>query len=210
MAKISLQNMTGVAAGELELQDSVFAVESNNALVQEIVVAQLANRRRGTASTKRRDEVRGGGIKPWKQKGTGRARAGSIRSPLWVGGGSVFGPKPRKYTQHTNKKKTQLALKTVLSEKLRDGGIVVLDKIEVDQIKTKPIAELLRRLNADGNSLVILNKKDEKFEKSAKNLADVKICTADNVSVYDLLRSNKIIFDKLAITKVEQSLLGNG
>ncbi len=202
--------MAGIEAGELELQDAVFAVEPNSAVVQEVVVAQLANRRRGTASTKRRDEVRGGGIKPWKQKGTGRARVGSIRSPLWVGGGSIFGPKPRKYTQHTTKKKTQLALKTVLSERLRDGGIVVLDKIETNEIKTKPVAELLRRLNVEGISLVVLNKADEKFEKSVRNLSDVKICTVDNVCVYDLLRSNKIIFDKSSITKVEQSLLGNG
>ena len=210
MAKVSLYNMTGTATGEMELKDSVFAVELNSSIVQEVVVAQLANRRRGTASTKRRDEVRGGGIKPWRQKGTGRARVGSIRSPLWVGGGSIFGPKPRKYTQKTSKKKTQLALRTVLSERLRDGGIIVLDKVEVEQIKSKPVAELLQRLNAEEKSLFVLSKIDEKFKKSVRNFSDVKLCTTDNINAYDLLRYNKIIFDQSAITLVEQSLSKNG
>ena len=209
MAKITLHNMAGTTAGELELKDSVFSVESNNAVVQEMVVAQLANRRRGTASTKRRDEVRGGGAKPWRQKGTGRARVGSNRSPLWVGGGSIFGPKPRKYTQKTTKKKTQLALCSALSDRLKEGKIVVLDKLQVEEIKTKPMVELLQKLDGLNGTLLVLEKADEKIEKSTRNLPEVKVCTTENINVYDILRFSKIIFDKSAILKIEKSLLGS-
>jgi large subunit ribosomal protein L4 len=208
MAKVSLYNVTGNTSTDIDLNDQVFGVDPNQIVLQEIVVAYLANQRQGNASTKRRDEVRGGGKKPWKQKGTGNARAGSTRSPVWVGGGSVFGPKPRKYTQKINKQKKDVALKSALSERLRDGGLIVVDSFKMESIKTRQVVELLSKLNVSRSALMIMDQAEELFIKSARNIPCVKLSSINNINTYDLLRFEKVIFDKAAIDKIEKSLIG--
>ena len=208
MAKVSLYNVKGNTSSEISLNDQVFGVDPNQVVLQEIVVAYLANQRQGNASTKRRDEVRGGGKKPWKQKGTGNARSGSTRSPVWVGGGSVFGPKPRKYTQKINKTKKDVAMKSALTERLRDGGLIVVDSFKMESIKTKQVVELLTRLNVSRSALMIMDQAEELFIKSARNIPCVKLSSINNINTYDLLRFEKVIFDKAAIDKIEKSLIG--
>jgi large subunit ribosomal protein L4 len=207
MAKISLYNINGNSTGEMEVNDSVFSIEPNQAVIQEVVLALLANKRQGTACTKRRDEVRGGGKKPWKQKGTGNARAGSTRSPVWVGGGSVFGPKPRSYNQKMTLKKKQLALRSALTERLREGDLVVVDSFDVQEPKTKPVIELMDKLQVTQTALIVMDTANENFIKSARNIPFVKLCVANNINTYDLLRFQKVIFEKAALSKVEKSLM---
>ncbi len=206
MAKITLLNINGNSAGEMELNDNFYSMEPNQAVMQEVVIALMANKRQGTACTKRRDEVRGGGKKPWRQKGTGNARSGSTRSPVWVGGGSVFGPKPRSYNQKLTRKKKQLALRSALIERLRDGGIVVVDSFDVQEAKTKPMIELMDKLEITHTALIVMDTANENFIKSARNIPFVKLCVANNINTYDLLRFQKVIFEKSALSKVEESL----
>jgi large subunit ribosomal protein L4 len=207
MAKISLYNINGNSTGDMEVNDTVFSIEPNQAVIQEVVLALMANKRQGTACTKRRDEVRGGGKKPWKQKGTGNARTGSTRSPVWVGGGSVFGPKPRSYYQKLTSKKKQLALRSALTERLRDGDLVVVDSFDVQEPKTKPVIELMDKLQVTQTALIVMDTANENFIKSARNIPFVKLCVANNINTYDLLRFQKVIFEKAALSKVEKSLM---
>ncbi|NLW45517.1 MAG: 50S ribosomal protein L4 [Syntrophomonadaceae bacterium] len=204
MPKVAVYNMAGAQVGEMELSDSVFGIEPNRAVVHQVVKAQLANRRVGTASTKTRGMVRGGGRKPWRQKGTGRARAGSRRSPLWRGGGTVFGPHPRDYSIKLPKKVRRLALKSVLSDKVNNGEIVVLEALSFEEPKTKRIIEVLNALNVFGKALVVTADGDINVTKSARNIPGVKPLRADFINVYDLLAYDKLVITKDAVAKVEE------
>ncbi len=204
MPKVAVFNMAGAQVGEIDLSDSVFGIEPNEAVVHQVVKAQLANRRVGTASTKTRGEVRGGGRKPWRQKGTGRARAGSRRSPLWRGGGTVFGPHPRDYSIRLPKKVRRLALKSVLSGKVNSSDIVVLDNLSFEEPKTKRMVEVLEALKVAEKALVVTADGDMNVAKSARNIPGVKPVRADFMNVYDLLAYDKLVITKDAVAKVEE------
>ncbi len=204
MAKVKVYNLEGKEAGELELAKEIFEVEGKEELVHQVVVAQNNNSRQNLAHTKIRSEVRGGGAKPWKQKGTGRARHGSRRSPIWIGGGITFGPrKDRNFSQKVNKKMKNKALCMVLTDKVKSGKIIVLDKLELAEAKTKKLAELLNKLPSKNNStLISLAKKDEKIVKAANKLNKVGVLSADSLNVVDLLGKNYLVVDKAAIEKI--------
>ncbi|GAW90909.1 50S ribosomal protein L4 [Calderihabitans maritimus] len=206
MPKVALYNMEGTQIGEVELRDDIFGVEVNEAVLFDTVQMILANRRRGTASTKTRAEVRGGGRKPWRQKGTGRARAGSIRSPLWRGGGIVFGPKPRNYGYSLPKKVRRLALKSALSAKVEDGNLIVLDALRFEQPKTKKMVEVLEALKIDQKALVVTADNNDNVEKSARNIPGVTPITVDRLNVYDILAHDKMVITQEAVAKVEEVL----
>lgn len=206
MPKVALYNVQGSQVGEIELNDAVFGIEPNESVVHEAVVMQMASWRRGTHCTKSRGEVRGGGRKPWKQKGTGRARVGTIRSPLWRGGAIVFGPKPRSYSYSIPKKKRRLALKSVLSSKVMDNDIIVLDALNFDAPKTKEMVKVLDALNVDKKALIVTADLDENVAKSARNIKGMTPVAASGINVYDLLNHNKLIITKDAIAKVEEVL----
>lgn len=200
-------NTNGEKTTDIKLSDSIFDVDVNEKVVHQVVTAQLAKVRRGTASTKTRSEVRGGGRKPWRQKGTGRARHGSIRSPLWVGGGITFGPKPRSYSQKVNKKMKRLALKSVLTDKLIDDSIMILDELKLDQIKTKNMIELLNTLGLeDKKVLIVLPEKDKNIYLSARNIPHVKTMVLDGLNTYDLLNNDVILMSEEAVRKIEEVL----
>ena len=203
MAKVDVLNIKGEKVEEINLNDDVFAIEPNEAVVHQVVVAQLANKRQGTQSTKTRSEVRGGGRKPWRQKGTGRARAGSIRSPLWKGGGVIFAPKPRDYSQKVNKKMRRLAMKSVLSSKVLDNELIVLDSLNFDAPKTKEMIEVLKNVNAN-KALLVLANNDENVYKSARNIPDVATVTVDSLNVYDMLKYYQLVVTKEAAQKIEE------
>lgn len=209
MISVPLKNMQGEQINEIRLAESVFGAKLNTAVLHEVVTAQLSNRRVGTACTKTRGEVSGGGRKPWPQKGTGRARVGSIRSPLWVGGGVVFGPKPRSYKKKVNAKKIKIALRSALSQKVEERKLTVLDKLELPEIKTKAIVALLDRLALKGTTLFILNSVDEKVIKSARNLPQVKVIFPNNLNVYDLLYYDNLIITKDALDRIQSMLSTN-
>ncbi|MDN5331551.1 MAG: large subunit ribosomal protein [Tepidanaerobacteraceae bacterium] len=204
MPKVALYNMQGQQIGEVELSDSVFGVEVKPEVMHQVVVNYLANQRVGTASTKTRGEVRGGGRKPWRQKGTGRARHGSIRSPLWRKGGIVFGPKPRSYKYTLPKKLKRLALKSALSAKVRDNEIIVVDKLTMDVPKTKEMVKVLTNLNANTKSLIVLESPDINVVKSARNIPGVTTTTANTLNVYDILNHEKLIMTMDAVKRVEE------
>lgn len=207
MPKVTLYNIAGEAAGEFELNDSVFGVAYNEAVIHQAVVRQMSNERLGTHATKTRGLVRGGGKKPWKQKGTGRARVGSIRSPLWVGGGTVFGPIPRSYAKAMPRKARQLAVKSALSEKLRADELVILDQIEFDAPKTKQVVKMLDAFKADGKALIVDGgEKAANTILSARNLPGVKALTADGINIYDLVHYTKLFMTKSAVEKIEEVL----
>lgn len=206
MPKVGLYNMQGSQIGEVELKDEVFGVEVNEPVMHQVVVMQLANARRGTASTKTRGQVSGGGRKPWRQKGTGRARVGSIRSPLWRGGGIVFGPKPRDYRYSLPKKMRRLALKSALSSKVLEGNLIVLDELTMERPKTKDMVSVLRALRADNKALVVTAGRNENVEKSARNIPGVKPLTASGLNVYDILNHDKLVITKDAVAVVEEVL----
>lgn len=206
MPKVALYNVQGSQVGEIELNDAVFGIEPNESVVHEAVVMQMASWRQGTHCTKSRGEVRGGGRKPWKQKGTGRARVGTIRSPLWRGGAIVFGPKPRSYSYSIPKKKRRLALKSVLSSKVLDNDIIVLDSLNFDAPKTKEMVKVLEALNVDKKALIVTAELDENVAKSARNIKGMTPVAANSMNVYDLLNHNKLIITKDAIAKVEEVL----
>ncbi|WP_071028109.1 50S ribosomal protein L4 [Peptoniphilus raoultii] len=204
MSKIQMINIEGNPVNEIELSDQIFGVDVNEHVVYLVVKNILANRRQGTHSAKTRAEVRGGGKKPWRQKGTGRARQGSIRSPQWRGGGVVFAKKPRDYSYTTPKKVRRLALKSVLTSKLKDNEIIVLDKLEMNEIKTKTFANILKAIKADRKALVVINDNDENIVKSARNIANVKTSYVKDINVYDLLKYNSLIITKDAIDTLEE------
>ncbi len=208
MPTVAVYNLAGQATGEqIELNESVFGVEFNEAVVHQAVVMQLASRRQGTAATKTRSFVRGGGRKPWKQKGTGRARAGSIRSPLWVGGGTVFGPHPRSYKLGMPRKARRLAIRCALSAKLAAGELVVVDGLAFDAPKTKQVVSLLKGFDAaEKKALIITNGDVENVEKSARNIPGVKALSNETLNVIDLLHHDKVLLSKDAITRIEEVL----
>lgn len=207
MPKVALFNKNGDQIGEIELSEAVFGIEPNESVVHEAVVMQLASLRRGTHSVKTRAEVRGGGRKPWRQKGTGRARAGTITSPLWRKGGIVFGPKPRDYSYRLPRKKARLAVKSVLSAKVRDGEIIVLDQLEFTEPKTKQMVEVLQNLQVDQKALVVTADQNENVQKSARNIPGVKPLGAEGINVYDLVNFDKLLITKDAIARIEEVLL---
>ena len=207
MPNVTLYNVAGQAAGEIKLNDSVFGVEYNEAVIHQAVVRQMANERLGTHATLTRGLVRGGGKKPWRQKGTGRARVGSIRSPLWVGGGTVFGPTPRSHAKSMNRKARQLAVKSALSEKLRSNEIVVLDKIGFAAPKTKDAIKMLAAFQVEGKALIIDG--DESVMNtvlSARNIPGVKAIAPSGINIYDLVHCTKLFITKSAVEKIEEVL----
>lgn len=207
MPKVTLYNIAGEAAGEMELNDSVFGVEYNEAVIHQAVVRQMSNERLGTHATKTRGLVRGGGKKPWKQKGTGRARVGSIRSPLWVGGGTVFGPTPRSYAKSMTRKARQLAVRSALSEKLRANELVVLDQIEFEAPKTKSVVQMLGAFKAEGKALIVDGgEKAANTILGARNLPEVKAVTAEGINLYDIIHYTKLFVTKSAVEKIEEVL----
>lgn len=204
--KITLLNQLGKNVGEVELLDSVFGIEPSQQAVYDVVKAQRAAMRQGTHSTKTRTEVRGGGRKPWKQKGTGRARAGSNTSPVWVGGGVVFGPSPRSYKIKVNRKVRRLAMKSVLSSAVADNEFKVLDKLELETIKTKGMVEVLSNLGATGKVAIIVANTNDNLALSARNIPNVTVTTVDHVSVYELLGFTTILATVDAVKKYEEVL----
>ncbi|RNC63005.1 MAG: 50S ribosomal protein L4 [Candidatus Dichloromethanomonas elyunquensis] len=208
MPKVQVVNMQGAPIGELELNDQIFGIEPNTHVMHSAVVAQLANARVGTHSTLGRSEVRGGGRKPWRQKGTGRARAGTIRSPLWRGGGIVFGPKPRDYSKKLPRKVKRLALCSALSSKVNDNNLIVVDQISFDQPKTKEMVKLFQVLNVNKKALLVVENNDTNAIISARNMAGVLTARAEALNVVDLLKHDFVVFSKAAVMKTEE-VLGN-
>ena len=197
-------DMAGKQVGEIELSDAIFGIEPNESVVHDVVKNHLANCRQGTQSALTRAEVSGGGIKPWRQKGTGRARQGSIRAPQWTHGGIVFAPKPRDYSYTLNKKVKRLAMKSALSAKAQAEEIVVIDAIKMDSIKTKTFKTFLNAVGADCKALVVTAEKDEKFVKSAANIPGVKTALTNTINVYDIVNAGKLVLSKDAVAKIEE------
>ncbi|WP_018753993.1 50S ribosomal protein L4 [Paenibacillus sanguinis] len=206
MPKVALFNISGSQVGEVELNDAVFGIEPNTHVLHEAVVMQRASLRFGTHKVKGRSEVRGGGRKPWKQKGTGRARQGSIRSPQWVGGGTVFGPTPRSYSYKLPKKVRRLAIKSALSSKVIDQDIIVLDALSLNAPKTKEFAAILNNLKVERKALIVAPSYDDNVALSARNIPGVKFVAADGINVLDVLTHDKLIITKEAVQKVEEVL----
>ncbi len=204
MPKVDLYNMKGDTVGEIELSDNIFGIDVNENAVHLAVQNQLANKRQGTQSTKTKSEVRGGGIKPWKQKGTGRARQGSIRSAQWIKGGIVLGPKPRSYSYTLPKKLKKLALKSALTSKVNEKELLVLDKLNFDSIKTKQMTNVLHLLKAETSVLIVIDGKNEAVEKSARNIPGVKTAFVNTINVFDIIKYDKFIITKAAVEKVEE------
>jgi len=203
MAKVSVFNMEGKEVGSLDLNDAIFGVEVNEHLVHMAVVQQLANNRQGTQKAKTRSEVRGGGRKPWRQKGTGHARQGSTRSPQWTGGGVVFAPVPRDYSFKLNKKEKRAALKSALSSRVQDGKLIIVDELKLDEIKTKQFAKIMDNLKVE-KALVVLSEKDENVVMSARNLPSVKTALSNTINVYDILKYNTLVLTKDAVKSIEE------
>lgn len=206
MPKVALFNQAGQQVGDIELSDAVFGIEPNNHVLYDAIIMQQASLRQGTHATKTRAEVSGGGRKPWRQKGTGRARQGSIRAPQWVGGGTVFGPQPRSYAYKLPKKVRRLALKSALSAKVKENEIVVLDGLQFAAPKTKEMVKVLNNLNVDKKALVVTGEFEENVALSARNIPGVKFVTAEGVNVLDLVAHDKLIITKDAVQKVEEVL----
>ncbi len=206
MPKVAVYNTEGVQVGEIELNDAVWGIKPNEHVLHEAVVMQQAGRRQGTHDTRTRAEVSGGGRKPWRQKGTGRARHGSTRSPIWRHGGIVFGPHPRDYKYSLPKKVRRLAMKSALSSKVLAGEIVVLEDLSLEQPKTKTMVDIIRKLNVEKKALVVTADKDENVSKSARNIPGIKPLKAEGLNVYDLLHHDKLVITKDAVAKVEEVL----
>lgn len=204
MSKVSVYDIKGNVVADTELNDSIWGIEPNTAVMHTMVVNYLANQRLGTQSTLTRTEVSGGGKKPWRQKGTGHARQGSIRSPQWTHGGVVLGPKPRSYRFTVNKKMRRLAMKSALSSKLAENEVVVVDNISFDEIKTKNVVSMLSALGAEGKTLIVMPASDEKVIKSARNIPGVKTTLVNTLNVYDILNCNKFVVASDAVTKIEE------
>lgn len=204
MPKINVLNVSGQNVGEIELNDSIFNIEVNEHVLYEAVKCQLANKRQGTQSTKTRAEVRGGGRKPWRQKGTGRARHGSTRSIIWVGGGVAFAPKPRDYSYSLPKKVRRLALKSALSSKVQDNEIIVVDEISFEAPKTKEMVNVLKNVNSAKKTLVVTADNDTNIVKSVRNIEGANVCHVSTLNVYDILNCDSFIMTKDAVKKVEE------
>ena len=204
MPNVAVFDVTGKEVGKIDLSDAVFGIEPNAVVMHEVVVNYLANQRQGTQSTLTRTEVRGGGRKPWRQKGTGHARQGSTRAPQWTHGGIVFAPKPRSYRYTVNKKVRRLALKSALSSKVQEESLVVLDSMTMDAYKTKTVAAMLNALGAEKKALIVLPSVDQKLIKSANNIPGVKTAQVNTINVYDILNADKLIVLKDAVAKIEE------
>lgn len=204
MPKVNVYNMSGKQVGDIELNENIFGIKANKHVVYEVVKNQLANKRQGTQSVKTRAEVRGGGRKPWRQKGTGRARQGSIRAPHWTGGGVSFAPKPRDYSYKVPKKVRRLAMKSVLSSKVENGELIVVDELNFDTPKTKEMVKVLSNLNSDKKTLIVTANSDFNTIKSSSNIPNVATTVVNNLNVYDILKYNSFIITKEALTKVEE------
>ncbi len=203
MANVAVYNMEGKEVDKIELNDSIFGVEINEHLVHMAVLQQLANKRQGTQKAKTRSEVRGGGRKPWRQKGTGHARQGSTRSPQWTGGGVVFAPTPRDYSFKLNKKEKRAALKSALTSRVVENKFVVVDELKLDEIKTKKFVEVLKNLNVE-KALVVLNDMDEKVIASAANIPTVKTTQTNELNVFDVLKYDTVVVTKAAVASIEE------
>lgn len=206
MAKVTLFKQDGSSIGEIELNDAVFGIEPNESVVFDAIIMQRASLRQGTHAVKNRSAVSGGGRKPWRQKGTGRARQGSTRSPQWVGGGVVFGPTPRSYSYRLNKKVRRLAIKSVLSSKVAEGNLLVVDALNFSAPKTKEFAQVLKNLNVTSKVLVVVEKENDFAALSARNVPNVTVVAEDNVSVLDVFSNNKVLFTQSALSTVEEAL----
>jgi large subunit ribosomal protein L4 len=204
MPKVALYDITGSQIGDVELSNDVFGVEVNNHAMYEAVKNYLANQRQGTQSAKTRAEVRGGGRKPWRQKGTGRARQGSTRAPQWKGGGVVFAPKPRDYSYKIPKKVKRLALKSALTSKVNDKEIIVLDSLVLDQAKTKEMVKVLKNLNTSKKTLIVIPQRDEAVVRAAANIEGVKTAYVNTINVYDILNCDSFVITRDAVNKVEE------
>ena len=204
MPKVDVYNIEGKKVSDIELQENIFGIIPNETVVHSVLVNYLANQRQGTQSTKTRSEVSGGGRKPWKQKGTGRARQGSIRATQWIKGGIALGPKPRTYTYRVNKKEKRLAIKSVLSSKVNENNLIVVDKLAFDEIKTKNMVNALSNLKVEGKTLVMLADKDAVVEKSARNIEGVKASTVNTINIYDLLKYQKLVVTLDTVKKLEE------
>jgi large subunit ribosomal protein L4 len=204
MSKIAVVDMTGNKVADTELNDAIFGIEPNKALMHAMVVNFLANQRQGTQSTLTRTEVQGGGRKPWRQKGTGHARQGSIRAPQWVHGGIALGPKPRDYSYSLNKKEKRLAMKSAFSTKVIDNNLIVVNEIETKEYKTKVMVDMLKAIGAEGKALIVTADVDAKVVKSAANIPGVKTATVNTLNVYDILNYDKFIVSSEAVKKIEE------
>ena len=203
MATVSVVNMEGKEVGTIDLSDAVFGAKINEHLVHLAVVQQLANNRQGTQKAKTRSEVSGGGRKPWRQKGTGHARQGSTRAPQWKGGGIVFAPVPRDYSLKMNKKEKQAALRSVLTDKVQNNKLIVVDELKMDEIKTKKFVEVLTNIKAE-KALVVLGEKDKNVMCSARNIEDTKMALPETINVYDIMKAGTLVLTKDAVAKIEE------
>ena len=204
MPKVDVYDLNGKKVSDIELAENVFGIEPNEAIVHSVLKNYLANQRQGTQSTKTRSEVSGGGRKPWRQKGTGRARQGSTRAPQWIKGGIALGPKPRSYRYTVNKKERRLAIRSVLSSKVLEKELTVLDKIELKEIKTKSIVKALSALKLEGKTLIVLPENDKNVVMSARNIEGVKTISANNINVFDLLKYNNLVLPVDTVKKLEE------
>ena len=204
MPKVDVYDIKGKKVSDVELNEKVFGIEPNETIVHEVLLNYLANQRQGTQSTKTRAEVSGGGRKPWRQKGTGRARQGSIRAPQWIKGGIALGPKPRSYRYSVNKKERQLAIRSVLSSKVLENQLKVVDKLELSEIKTKSMVKAFADLKLEGKTLVILPEKNLNVEASTRNIKDAKAILANNINVYDLLKYTNLVLTLDTVKKLEE------
>ena len=204
MPKIDVYNIEGKKVNDVELKEDIFGIIPNEELVHSVIVNYLANQRQGTQSTKTRAEVRGGGKKPWRQKGTGRARQGSIRAPHWVGGGIALGPKPRSYSYKLNKKERRLAIKSCLSSKVIENELTVVDKFGFNAIKTKEVAKMLNSLKLEGKTLILLPEKNEIIQKSARNIKGVKTLSVNTINAYDLVNYKNLVVTLDTVKRLEE------
>ena len=204
MPKVDVYDLNGKKVSDIELAENVFGIEPNEAIVHSVLKNYLANQRQGTQSTKTRSEVSGGGRKPWRQKGTGRARQGSTRAPQWIKGGIALGPKPRSYRYTVNKKERRLAIRSVLSSKVLEKELTVLDKIELKEIKTKSMVKALSALKLEGKTLIVLPENNTNVVMSARNIEGVKTISANNINVFDLLKYNNLVLSVDTVKKLEE------
>ena len=204
MPSIDVYDIKGKKVSKVDLKEEIFGIEPNEAVVHSVLVNYLANQRQGTQSTKTRAEVRGGGRKPWRQKGTGRARQGSIRAPQWIKGGIALGPKPRSYKYRVNRKERQLAIKSLLSSKVLENDLVVVDKFDFKEIKTKQMADAMKNLKVEEKALIVLPASNEVVQKSARNLANVTTSSVNTINVYELLKNKKLVVTVDTIKKLEE------
>ena len=204
MPKVNVYNIEGKKVSDIDLKEEIFGIEPNEAIIHSVLVNYLANQRQGTQSTKTSSEVSGGGRKPWRQKGTGRARQGSIRAPQWIKGGIALGPKPRSYKYTVNKKERRLAVKSMLSMKVLEQSLVIVDKLAFDEIKTKNMVNALNNLKVTGKTLIMLPEKNENVQKSARNIEGVKTTLVNTINVYDLLKYNNLVVTLDTVKKLEE------